>query len=143
MLRDLCSHHIFLVKENLIMYLLPDWLTKMNMLHHHIFFVYLAYFKRYTTDIGSLHIHSCLGGSPSPLYVDVTYSRLAVYTDTGIFGVVIPIDHRVLPCILKLMDFKSDHTTIICLGLRKAIVRNWTSSCLLTYISDGLWDVSG
>lgn len=82
-------------------------------------------------------------GGPSPLYVDMTYSRLAVYTDIGIFGVVIPTDHRVSPRILKLMDFKSDHNTIVCLGLRRAFVRNWTSACLLTYISDGLWDVSG
>ena len=53
MLRDLCSQNILSVKGNLLMYLLPDWLTKKNMLHYHI----LLYIWHISKDIQQIYSH--------------------------------------------------------------------------------------
>jgi hypothetical protein len=83
-------------------------------------------------------------GAMSPLYSDrAGYSRLAVGTGDGIYGVVIPpneTEFRTNCIIITLLEFQSDFTTAFSIGYGRAFAQSKKSASTLTYRQNTRWN---
>lgn len=67
------------------------------------------------------------GGLSRP-YIDALQTQIVLCTASGVYGVVIPIEGQYTPCVSTLMDFETERSVSVCVGLRRALVRCKNSS---------------
>lgn len=99
-------------------------------------------------EVAPIFVHPLSGtrvarGGGSPLYTDwAGYSRLAVCTCDGIYGVVIPPDETesFTSCtIITLLKFQSDIATAFSIGYGRAYAQSKKSASTLTYHQNDIW----